>query len=68
MTAVDTFDVGDLVFVGDPAPLHRKNTWRIESFTEAEGVQYAILSSGLTDRFRREPVSNLSHFRLVEGA
>ena len=59
-----SFDIGDLVFVGNPAPLDRKTTWRIVRFDG--GI--ATLSSGQTERLRAEPISNLSHFRLAEPA
>lgn len=68
MTAVDAFEPGDIVFVGEPAPLTSKVTWRLQSIREEDGMQYAYLTSGLTDRTRREPISRLSHFRLIEGA
>lgn len=62
------FEVGDVVFVGPPAPLTQKATWRIESIRGEGAQKYAILSSGLTDRLRREHLARLNHFRLVENA
>ncbi|WP_406245892.1 hypothetical protein ACI7YT_12690 [Microbacterium sp. M] len=72
MSAIDIvggFRVGDTVFVGEPAPLHRKNTWKILSlWTAADDVAYATLTSGLTGRMSTVPVSRLRKFRLVEEA
>lgn len=56
------FDIGDLVFVGQPAPLTQKVTWRILRIEDGT----ATLSSGQTERLKRAPVSTLTHFRLVE--
>lgn len=60
------FEIGDLVFVGKPAPLTEKATWRIQAIREEGGTRYAYLSSGLTDRARREPLARLTHFQLME--
>lgn len=70
MTYRDTdFKAGDLVFVGEPAPLTRKVVWSISSInTAAEGVAYATLRSGQTERSRIVPVSQLSRFRVTEAA
>lgn len=55
-------EVGDLVFVGEPAPLTQKVTWRVLRIKD--GI--ATLSSGQTERLKHTPVSNLTHFRLME--
>lgn len=72
MSAIDSingFHVGDIVFVGEPAPLHRKNTWKILSlWTATDEVAYATLTSGLTGRLSTVPVDRLSKFRVMEGA
>lgn len=68
MTAADALEVGDIVFVGEPAPLTKKVTWRILFIRNEDGTDYAYLSSGMTDRARREPVSRLTRFRLMENA
>lgn len=67
MSAVDSFDLGDIVFVGEPAPLTQKVTWRILRIDQAaDGLSYATLSSGQTDRLRTAPLTRLHHFRLME--
>jgi hypothetical protein len=67
--AAGGFKVGDLVFVGPPARLDQKNTWRILSLNQAaDGLVYATLSSGLTGRIWTKSTQHLSHFRAVEVA
>lgn len=69
MTATHQFKVGDIVWVGAAAPLDRKVTWRIARLDQAaEGIQYAVLVSGLSARSRTVPTTRLTPFRVMENA
>lgn len=74
MTALETAGGhrrGDLVWVGEPAPLDRKVVWRIASLYEAApGKVYAILTSGMTERSSTVPIERLTAYeaRVLEPA
>lgn len=62
---------GDLVWVGEPAPLDRKVVWRIASIYEAApGKVYAVLTSGMTERSSTVPIERLTRYeaRVLEPA
>lgn len=65
------FKPGDLVFVGPAAPLTDKVVWRVVNINQAaEGVEYATLTSGMTERSSIVPVQRLTRFapRMLEPA
>ena len=69
MTATHKFKVGDIVWVGAPAPLDRKATWKIARLDQAaEGLEYATLISGRSERSSTAPTTRLTPFRVMENA
>lgn len=67
--SIDGFKPGDLVFIGEPAPLDRKMTWRISTIDQAaDGLYYATIRSGQSGQTRVVPTTRLTHFRAVETA
>ena len=62
--SVDELKAGDLVFVGQPAPLDQKVVWRISSIYQAAGDKhYAVLASGMTERGAIVPIERLTRFK-----
>lgn len=58
------FSIGDLVFVGSPAPLDQKVIWRVTSiYQAADDKIYAVLTSGMTERGSTVPIERLTHYR-----
>ena len=69
MSYQDEIKVGSTVFIGEPAPLDRKTTWRVLRIDQAkEGVVYAYVTSGLSGQHRTVPLEQLRPFRVTEVA
>lgn len=62
---------GDLVFIGPPAPLDAKIVWKVVRINPAtEGVVYATVRSGMTERVSVVPIERLTKYtpRVLEPA